>query len=123
MKVAISAVAGVLLLTSSFVSAELDNSFPALVISVDSKAQTIRVNQPDASQPPKWTAVEAHWDAATTWKNCPKKYNECESASASLAATLKKDAKVYVEFNDQSSGGKTWHIEELRTMPPDIPVP
>src|ERR1041385_2152289 len=119
----VSAVAGVLLLTPSFALAELDNSFPALVISVDSKAQTIRVNQPDAATPPKWTAVEAHWDGATIWKNCPKKYNECETVNADLAAMLKKDAKVYVEFNDQDSGGKTWHIEELRTMPSDIPVP
>jgi hypothetical protein len=123
-KIAIPVVASSLLLTASLASAEVGKSYRALVVSFDGKAKTIRLRERDDAKPPKWTEVEAHWDAATQWKFCPEKIYQCEAATAGAASTtLKKDSKVYVIVNDQGSHEKTWYLESLKTLPPDETVP
>ena len=123
MKIAISAVATSLLLTASLASAEVGKSYRALVVSVEAKAKTIKLREPDEAKPPKWTEVEVHWDDATQWKNCPEVFYKCEDVKADFASTLKKDAKIYVSVNDKNSHETTWYLESLKTLPPDETVP
>lgn len=123
MKKLISGVALCLLVAASMASAEVMQSFRAYVVAVDAGKKTITFRVPDDATPPKWSEVVATWNDATKWERAPEKIYKSEPATAALAASLKKDAKVYASVDDDGSDRKNWRIESLTTIPPDSTIP
>ena len=123
MKRLISIVAIGLLFAASLAMAEVSKSFRAYVVSVDAGRKTITFRVPDDATPPKWSEVVATWDEKTVWERSPEKIYKSEPATVALAASLKKETKVYARVNDDSSNEKSWRIESLSTLPPDTTVP
>ena len=115
--------AALLLFAATSASALTEKSFRAYVTAVDVKTKSITFRVPDDAKPPKWSAVVATWDDKTSWQQAPVKEWEKKPATVDLAATLKKDSKVYVSVTDRSSSEKTWWIESLLLMPADAPIP
>ena len=111
------------LLVSNAAFAEVSKSFRAYVIAVDVPAKSIRFRVPDDATPPKWSEVSATWDDATSWEQALEQIYKRIPAKADLAATLKKDTKVYVAVTDRGSSGERWWIEKLTTIPPDSTIP
>lgn len=123
MKKLISGVALCLLVAASMASAEVMQSFRAYIVSVDAGKKTITFRVPDDATPPKWSEVVATWNDATVWERAPEKIYKSEPATAALAASLKKDTKVYASVDDDGSDRKNWRIESITTIPADSTVP
>jgi hypothetical protein len=57
------------------------------------------------------------------WERAPEKIYKSEPATAALAASLKKDTKVYASVDDDGSDRKNWRIESISMIPADSTVP
>jgi len=123
MKKLISAVALGVLFTATVAFAEVSQSFRAYIVSVDAGTKTIIFRVPDDATPPKWSEWVATWNDATVWERAPEKIYKSEPATVALAASLKKETKVYARVNDGGSNRLSWTITSLTTMPPDSTVP
>ena len=123
MKKLMAAVALCLVFASSWANAEVTQAFRAYVVSVDAGKKTITFRVPDDATPTKWSERAATWNDATEWESAPEKIYKSDPATVTLAATLKKESKVYASVNDNGSNGQSWMIESLSTIPPDSTIP
>src|SRR5437660_9155361 len=110
---ALDCLAALLLLATTSASAVTDKSFRAYVVSVDVSTKTIRFRVPDDAKPPAWSELVGVWDDTTAWEQAPEKEWQKKPAGPGLAATLKKDSKVYVIVTDRASDEKNWWIVKL----------
>jgi hypothetical protein len=100
------------------VKAETGFGTAAIVITVDANTKTITFKHTDSNG--AWKQTAATWDEKTTWKRAEKEIWDETPATAAVAKDLKKDSKIYVIVNDR--GGKTFWIEQLKTIPPTFEV-
>ena len=99
-------------------AAETGFGTAAIVTAVDASAKTITFKHSDSKG--AWKQTTATWDEKTTWARAEKQIWDTTPATVALAKELKKDSKIYVTVNDR--GGKTFWIEQLKTIPPAFEI-
>ena len=110
-----------LLLAGACADAMTIKSFRAYVVSVDAAAKTVTLKYTDDETPTNWQQTIATWDKDTKWVRADKQIYKQEPATVELAASLKKEAKVFVGVENLTpKGGR---LERLSTIPPDSTVP
>jgi hypothetical protein len=99
-------------------TAETGFGTAAIVVAVDANAKTITFKHTDSKG--AWKKTAATWDEKTAWARAERQIWDVTPATVALASELKKDSKIYVNVNDR--GGKTFWIEQLKTIPPTFEV-
>ena len=118
----LAALLALALVASNTAWAEVDKSFRAYVVSVDTAADSITLKFAKDDKGTAWQELTAKWDDRSRWENGEKNEYKPEAATAALARSLKEGTKVYVNVIDTDNSGK-WHLEKLRTMPAASTVP
>jgi hypothetical protein len=100
------------------VAAETGFGTAAIVVAIDAGTKTITFKHTDSKG--AWKQTAATWDEKTTWARAEKQIWDATPATVDVAKDLKKDSKIYVTVNDR--GGKTFWIEQLKTIPPTFEI-
>ena len=111
-KLTIVACAAALLLAAFSAGAETEMSKRAYVVSVDAKAKVIKFRAKDDGA---WKEFSATWDDKTEWTDGSA--GPDKPATVALAGQLKKDTKVFIDIDDDSTDGKQWRVVSVATMP------
>jgi hypothetical protein len=115
-KLTIIAAAAALLLASFGADAEVEKTRRAYVVSVDAKAKSVKFR---CKENKGWTETTATWDDKTEWKDGTAGFGKDKPATPALAGQLKKDSKIFIDFNDDSTDQQQWRVVSLTTMPAD----
>ena len=118
MKKLLTAVATAFLLASFAASAEHSMTRRAFVVSVDNKAKTITFRYKVDGAAKDATAA---WDDKTEWED--GEGGPSKPATAALAAKLKKDSKIFIDFTDRDTNDQKWWISSVKTLPANFDMP